>query len=92
MRVGTALALVVVAATGGIAAWWSIAPDTLPALVKQQLPVSSRSNPLLYRWKDAKGGVHVTDAPPTDRPFETLHYDPNANVVPTVVPPKDTIR
>jgi Domain of unknown function (DUF4124) len=91
VRAGTALALVVVAAAG-VSAWWYVAPDTMPALVKQQLPVSAKSNPTLYRWKDAKGGLHVTDVPPTDRPYETLHYDPDTNVVPTVVPPKGAIR
>ena len=81
--------IVAIAALGG---WWYVAPDTLPDFVKHQLPVSAKSNPTLYRWKDAKGGVHVTDTPPTDRPFDTLHYDPNTNVVPTVVPPKGTPR
>ncbi len=92
MRAGTALALVVVIASAGVAAWWYVAPDTMPAIVKQQLPLSARSNPTLYRWKDAKGALHITDVAPTDRPYETLHYDPNTNVVPTVIPPKDTIR
>ena len=84
------LLLILFAACAG--AWWYLAPDTLPDIVKHQLSVSAKSNPTLYRWKDAKGGVHVTDVPPTDRPYETLHYDPNTNVVPTVVPPKGTIR
>jgi hypothetical protein len=83
------LLILVVAAAG---AWWYLAPDTLPTFVKQQLPVSAKSNPTLYRWKDAKGGVHVTDVAPSDRPYETLHYDPKTNVVPTVVPPKGTVR
>ncbi|MEP6483232.1 MAG: DUF4124 domain-containing protein [Rudaea sp.] len=73
-------------------AWWYFAPDTLPDAVRHHLPASAKSNPTLYRWKDAKGGVHVTDVPPADRPYETLHYDPKTNVVPTVVPPKGTIR
>jgi hypothetical protein len=92
MRVGTALALIVVAATAGVTVWWYVAPDTMPAIVKQQLPLSAKSNPMLYRWKDAKGALHVTDVPPADRPYETLHYDPNTNVVPTVVPPAGTVR
>ena len=92
MRAGTTLALAIVIGAVGIGAWWYVAPDTMPAIVKQQLPVSAKSNPTLYRWKDAKGALHVTDVPPADRPYETLHYDPNTNVVPTVVPPKDTIR
>jgi hypothetical protein len=89
VNVITMTLLVIVA---GVGAWWYFAPDTLPAVVKQQLPVSAKSNPTLYRWRDDKGGLHVTDVPPTDRPFETLHYDPKTNVVPTVVPPKGTIR
>ena len=64
------------------AAWWYFAPDTLPALVRAQLPVAPKSNPVLYKWRDAKGGLHVTDTPPADRPYETVRYDPNANVLP----------
>jgi hypothetical protein len=88
----TVIALIVLAIAAGAAAWWYFSPDTLPTVVKQQLPVSAKSNPTLYRWRDAQGGVHVTDVAPTDRPFETLHYDPKTNVVPTVVPPKGAIR
>ena len=32
-------------------------------------------------------GLHVTDTAPTDRPYETVRYDPNVNVVPNVLPP-----
>jgi len=32
--------------------------------------------------------VHFTSTPPTDRPYETLRYDPKMNVVPSVVPPQ----
>jgi hypothetical protein len=59
----------------------------MPDAVRRQLPVSARANPGLYRWRDDKGRPHVTDTPPTDRPYETLKYDPKTNVVPTVVPP-----
>ena len=78
--------LALVAAAAGYA-WWYLAPDTLPEVVRKELPVSARANPVLYRWRDAKGQTHVTDVPPTDRPYETLHYDPRTNVVPSVVPP-----
>ena len=80
--------LVIAAAAAG--AWWYLAPDTLPGFVKAQLPASPKSNPMLYKWRDAKGGLHVTDTPPTDRPYETLKYNPNTNVVPSVVPAPDT--
>jgi len=80
------LPLVLIALAAGYA-WWYLAPDTLPDAVRTQLPQSARANPVLYKWKDAKGRWNVTGTPPTDRPYETLKYDPRTNVVPTVVPP-----
>ena len=73
------------AAAGAV--WWYLAPDTLPDPVRKLLPVSDRANPALYKWKDAKGRWNVTDVPPTDRPYETLKYDPNTNVLPPAAPP-----
>ena len=85
-----ALLLLAIATAAG--AWWYYAPDTLPGFVKAQLPVSPKSNPVLYKWRDAKGRLQVTDTPPTDRPYETLRYDPKLNVVPSVAPPTGTTR
>lgn len=68
-------------------AWWYFASDTLPAPLKAMVPASPKAAPALYKWRDAKGGLHVTDVPPTDRPYETVRYDPNVNVVPNVLPP-----
>ena len=78
--------LLLVAAGAGFA-WWYFAPDALPDVVRKQLPPSARANPQLYKWKDAKGRWNVADTPPTDRPYETLKFDPRTNVVPSVVPP-----
>ena len=72
--------------------WWYLAPDTLPEWARRNLPVSARANPVLYKWRDAKGRWTVTDTPPADRPYETLKYDPKTNVVPTVVPPSASER
>ena len=80
------LVLLVLTLAAGYA-WWYLAPDTLPDAIRKELPKSDRSNPVLYKWKDAKGRWNVTDTPPADRPYETLKYDPKTNVVPTVVPP-----
>jgi len=45
----------------------------------------------LYRWRDAKGTVHITDQPPPEgTKFETLEYQNDANVVPSV--PGKTIK
>ena len=82
------LLLLAVAAAAG--SWWYFIPDSVPGPIKAILPVSPKSNPVLYKWRDAKGGLHVTDTPPADRPYETLKYDPNTNVVPSVVPPPGT--
>jgi hypothetical protein len=76
------VALLLLLILAGAAAWWYLAPDTLPAFVKTQLPASPKSNPVLYKWRDAKGGLHITDAPPADRPYDTVRSDPNANVLP----------
>ena len=78
--------LVVLALIAGVG-WWYLAPDTMPDWIRKQLPPSARANPILYKWRDAKGRWNVTDVAPADRPYETLKYDPKTNVVPTVVPP-----
>lgn len=75
------ITLLAVAAT----AWWYFAPQTLPVAVRHAAPVSPNAqtaSPALYKWRDAKGRLNVTDVPPTDRPYETVRYDPNTNVVP----------
>ena len=79
--------LVLIAVAAAAVAWWYFAPDTLPAPIRSMVPVSPKAAPLLYKWRDAKGGLHITDVPPADRPYETVRYDPNQNVVPNVLPP-----
>lgn len=74
-------------AIAALAAWWYFAPNSLPSFVKGVVPESPKSNPPLYKWRDDKGRWNVTDTPPTDRPYETLKYDPRTNVVPSVTPP-----
>ncbi len=45
----------------------------------------------VYKWRDAKGTVHITDEPPPEgTKFEKLEYHNDANVVPSV--PKKTIK
>ena len=76
-----------VLAAGAVAASWYFAPNWLPDIFRGTLPPSPKAAPVLYKWRDAKGGLHVTDVAPTDRPYETVRYDPNTNVVPSVMPP-----
>ncbi|MBS0557664.1 MAG: DUF4124 domain-containing protein [Proteobacteria bacterium] len=84
---GRALLAFVVLLALAAAAWWYFAPHTLPGFVQRNLPQSPTSNPPLYEWRDAQGHLHVTDVPPTDRPYKTVHFDPNANVLPKGVAP-----
>jgi Domain of unknown function (DUF4124) len=87
-RGGAAIWLLVLLSAAAIAVvWWYFAPDSLPAPVKSLIPASPNAAPPLYKWRDAKGGLHVTGVPPTDRPYETVRYDPNVNVVPSAMPP-----
>ncbi len=45
----------------------------------------------VYKWRDAKGAVHISDKPPPEgTKFEKLEYQNDANVVPSV--PKKTFK
>ncbi|HVF33918.1 MAG TPA: DUF4124 domain-containing protein [Candidatus Saccharimonadia bacterium] len=77
-RVLVAAALLAAAAF----AWWRLAPEALPEFAQRAIPRSPVANPPLYKWRDAQGRWHVTDAPPADRPYETIVVDPGTNVVP----------
>lgn len=68
---------------GAAAAWlWYLAPERLPAEWRRDNPNSRDYAPVVYRWKDDRGVVQLTDQPPTDRPFEAVRIDPAQNVVP----------
>jgi len=78
------LVLIALAAAGG--AWWYSAPQSMPGWVARTVPSSPSLGPPLYKWRDAQGRLQVTDKPPADRPYETVRYDPNTNVVPGAAP------
>ena len=78
------LVLLAFAATAG--AWWYFAPQSMPGWLARKIPASPSLGPPLYKWRDAQGRLQVTDTPPANRPYETVRYDPNANVVPTTSP------
>lgn len=86
-RAGIAFLLILAIAAAG-AAWWYFAPQTLPDGVARKVPGSPTLGPPLYKWRDAKGRLQVTDTPPGDRPYETVRYDPNTNVVPSGSTPR----
>lgn len=80
------------ALSASVVGWWYFAPPTLPAMLRRTAPTSPKAqnaSPPLYKWRDAKGQLHVTDVAPADRPYETVRYDPNTNVVPAYGTPKN---
>lgn len=79
--------LIVIAAA--LAAWWFFAPQTMPRWLTRDVVTRMSDSPPLYKWRDAKGRLHVTDKPPADRPYETVRYDPNTNVVPSTTTPSN---
>ena len=86
-QTGRALPWIFAALAVAASAWWYLAPRTLPAALRGLLPASPNAVAEVYKWRDAKGRLQITSTPPTDRPYETLHYDPKLNVVPSVVQP-----
>lgn len=85
---GRALPWILAALAIAASAWWYLAPQTIPAALRGALPASPKAIPEVYKWKDDKGRVQYTSTPPTDRPYETLRYDPKMNVVPSLTPPQ----
>jgi hypothetical protein len=72
-----------VALIAAIAAWWYFAPASMPPWLARSVPASPKLGPPLYKWRDDKGRLQVTDKPPADRAYETVRSDPNTNVVPS---------
>lgn len=64
----------------GGAAWW-LAREPEPAAAAGHQATAATGDarhpahpaaPGLYRWRDEQGRLHVTDTPPTDRPYEEI--------------------
>ena len=83
MRFAKAGLWVIVVLAAASAALWYFAPQTLPTALRSALPASPKGLPEVYKWRDANGRLQLTSTPPIDRPYETLRYDPNLNVVPS---------
>lgn len=84
---GKAVIWLLIAVLAGAGVWWYIAPQTMPTPIKAMLPASPNARAQVYKWHDAKGRLQITSTPPSDRPYETLSYDPKLNVVPSASPP-----
>lgn len=72
-------------AGAAILASWRYAPQLLPQTLAERLPRSPKAMPRVYRFRDEQGRVVIADRPPADgRPYETLEYHPERNVVPSL--------
>ena len=84
MRLGLALLLGIL---GGIAIAWWLSRDT-PARSEQKQVRAERAaaadfedaRPVLYRWRDDAGALHVTAVAPKGRKYERVPIQPEAGI------------
>ena len=81
MRLGWALLLGVVA---GVALAWWLSRDTPEQAREKQARAEQaaaadfeESRPVLYRWRDDNGALHVTDTAPKGRKYERIPIEPD---------------
>ncbi|MGB2683293.1 MAG: hypothetical protein WBE39_18520 [Candidatus Competibacter sp.] len=69
---------------GGVGLYWYTTPQAVPAWARKWLPLPGLPDYTgpLYRWRDDQGREQITDKPPRNRPYETMRYRSNANVLP----------
>lgn len=84
MRLGWAIAggLLV----GGTIAWWSTQDSPAQREARQRRAESAAAanaedaRPVLYRWHDANGTVHVTDTPPKGQKYQRIDREPREGI------------
>ena len=81
MRLGWALVL---GAAGGIALAWWLSRDTPDGAREKQARAEHAAaadledaRPVLYRWRDDAGALHVTDTAPKGRRYERVPIEPD---------------
>lgn len=67
---------------GGLVMYWYTTPQEVPSWARDWLPGLPEYTGPLYRWRDDKGREQITDKPPKGRPYDTITYRADANVVP----------
>ncbi len=73
---------IVILIGGGVFGYWYLHPQEAPAVVRNHLPDSVHQLPPIYKWQDDQGRWQVSDQPPQDRPYETVVYRRDMNVMP----------
>lgn len=96
MRLGWAI---VIGVLGGaaIAVWlspagsrWNPFSTHTPSATEVASPAGPGDPPVLYRWRDAQGIVHVAQQPPADgQAYERVDIPQERNIIPLGVPPGD---
>ena len=74
--------ILVIAVGLGLAVYWYYQPHSAPDWVREPLSRMTQTTAPLYRWQDERGQWQITDRPPQGRPYETVIYRRDANVMP----------
>ena len=67
---------------GGLVLYWYATPREAPSWVRGWLPGLPEYTGPLYRWRDDRGREQISDQPPKGRPYDTIRYRGDTNVVP----------
>lgn len=75
--------LIVLGIMGGVLLYWYTTPQETPSWVRGWLPGVPEYTGPLYRWRDDRGQLQVTDKPPSNRSYEVVQYRSDTNVAPS---------
>ncbi|MCU0766915.1 MAG: DUF4124 domain-containing protein [Gammaproteobacteria bacterium] len=79
--------LLLALAASGVGAWLYLQRNEAPKWLKGSGLAPKPAPTVVYKWRDAQGAWHVTDAPPPEgTSFERLEYAHDQNVLP--LPPQ----
>jgi hypothetical protein len=70
---------------GGIAGWWALGHpgyETAEQKLRRLEAHEQARQPALYRWRDDKGVLHLTDTPPKGRKYEKVALREDLNIIP----------
>lgn len=73
-------------AIGAAIAWWSNreSPEQREAMERRASAAAAAeaedARPVLYRWRDDNGTLHVTDEPPKGRKYERIDREPRPGI------------
>ena len=77
----------------GALGWWYLGHpgyETTEQKLARYDAAEKAAEPKVYRWRDDKGVLHVTDTPPSNRPYEKVELNEDVNVMPPPELPETT--